>query len=311
MTSAPDGWDRRISRARQLIDRFPAAAEMLRFYAALTEYQRSLGGQDTGPVSWPRTFADAMDRTHVCAACAGFLDWLAGAAPSSIVERLGGLRNVDDHGWHRRLENYLGGARDGRDPHDVQVAFVIEAVLQPFAERAAALTRPQRLGSSSGGSVGPSDPPQYAAPREPPAAGMPSAGFERAPGDGSMDDSQLDRRICPICGDLPVVGVLREEGQGARRSLVCALCSTEWPSRRVFCVACGEERFDALPVYTADQFPHVRIDACDTCRVYLKTIDLTKDGLAVPQVDDLATVSLDLWAREQGYARLRANLLRT
>jgi FdhE protein len=54
----------------------------------------------------------------------------------------------------------------------------------------------------------------------------------------------------------------------------------------------------------------VRIEACDTCRTYLKTVDLSKDGLAVPLVDDLASLPLDLWARAEGYARLKANLLR-
>ena len=66
---------------------------------------------------------------------------------------------------------------------------------------------------------------------------------------------------------------------------------------RVVCPACDEQRFDALPIYTADGFSHARIDACDSCRVYLKTIDLTKDGLAEPAVDDLATLPPDLWAR--------------
>jgi FdhE protein len=36
---------------------------------------------------------------------------------------------------------------------------------------------------------------------------------------------------------------------------------------------------------------------------------LTKDGLAVPCVDDIASVSLDLWARGQGYSRVKRNLL--
>jgi FdhE protein len=115
---------------------------------------------------------------------------------------------------------------------------------------------------------------------------------------------------CPVCGSLPAVGALREEGQGAKRTMICALCFTEWDYLRVVCPACDEQRFDALPVYTADNFPSARIDACDSCKVYLKTIDLTKDGLAAPMVDDLATLPLDLWAREQGYRRLRPSLLR-
>ena len=49
----------------------------------------------------------------------------------------------------------------------------------------------------------------------------------------------------------------------------------------------------------------MRIDACDRCQHSIKTIDLTKDGLAVPCVDDIASVPLDLWAREP--ARVGSN----
>ena len=114
---------------------------------------------------------------------------------------------------------------------------------------------------------------------------------------------------CPRCAALPVAAVLREEGHGAKRSLLCALCLQEWECLRIVCPACGEQDFDKLPVYTAEQFAHVRIDACDRCHHYIKTIDLTKDGLAVPCVDDIASVSLDLWARERGYTRLKTNIL--
>jgi len=33
------------------------------------------------------------------------------------------------------------------------------------------------------------------------------------------------------------------------------------------------------------------------------------NGLAVPEVDELASVSLDLWAAEKGYNKLQVNLL--
>ena len=114
---------------------------------------------------------------------------------------------------------------------------------------------------------------------------------------------------CPACASLPVLAVLREEGHGAKRTLLCSLCFTEWDYRRILCPHCGEQQFDALPVYTAEQFEYVRIEACTSCQRYIKTIDLTKNGLAVPPVDDIASVSLDLWAREQGYVRIRENLL--
>jgi len=66
-----------------------------------------------------------------------------------------------------------------------------------------------------------------------------------------------------------------------------------------------------LPVYVAEQFSHIRIEACDTCKSYLRTIDLTKNGCAIPIVDDLAAIPLSLWAQERGYTRLQPNLLGT
>lgn len=114
--------------------------------------------------------------------------------------------------------------------------------------------------------------------------------------------------LCPFCGSKPQVAVLRPEGDGGKRSLICSLCSTEWNFRRLVCPNCGEENKDRLPVFAAQEFDYVRIDACDTCRTYIKSIDLTKNGKAVPVVDELATVSLNLWAQENNYQKLRPNL---
>ncbi len=116
-------------------------------------------------------------------------------------------------------------------------------------------------------------------------------------------------RTCPSCGSKPVAGVLRGEGDGARRALLCSLCALEWPYRRVICPNCGEEDKEKLPVYLAEQIPHVRVEACDTCRTYLKSVDLTKDGFAVPVVDEIATVALNLWADEHGYTKIETNVL--
>lgn len=114
--------------------------------------------------------------------------------------------------------------------------------------------------------------------------------------------------LCPVCGEKPVAAVLRPEGDGGKRFLLCSRCFTEWEFRRLLCPHCGEEDKEKLPVYTAAEFPHVRVEACDTCRVYLKSIDLTKNGLAVPEVDELASIALDLWAAERGYTKLQSNL---
>lgn len=123
--------------------------------------------------------------------------------------------------------------------------------------------------------------------------------------------SNYTRAVCPFCSRKPALGILRPEGDGAKRSLLCSLCSTEWEYRRIVCPACGEQDVDKLPIYTANEFEQIRVEACDTCKVYIKTVDLTKNGRAVPVVDELAAIPLTLWAAEKGYTKLQANLLGT
>ncbi len=121
----------------------------------------------------------------------------------------------------------------------------------------------------------------------------------------------MTTKTCPLCGARPLSGVLRPEGDGGKRFLLCSFCSQEWEFRRILCPTCGEEAEGKLPVYVAEQLPHIRVEACDTCQFYIRTVDLTKDGHAIPLVDDLAAIPLTLWAHEHGYSRLQPNLLGT
>ena len=116
---------------------------------------------------------------------------------------------------------------------------------------------------------------------------------------------------CPRCNSLPLLGVLRQEGEGGKRFLHCSLCSQEWEFRRILCAHCGEDEEQKLAVFVAEQFPHIRVEACETCKYFLRTIDLTRDGRAVPIVDDLAAIPLSLWAQQNGYRRIQSNLLGT
>ncbi|ABF39874.1 Uncharacterized protein involved in formate dehydrogenase formation [Candidatus Koribacter versatilis Ellin345] len=113
---------------------------------------------------------------------------------------------------------------------------------------------------------------------------------------------------CPVCGCLPQLAVLRPEGDGAKRHLLCGLCRTEWEYRRVICVYCGELDKEKLPVFTNELTLHVRTSGCDTCRRYLKCVDLSVDGHAVPEVEDIATLAVSVWMIEQGFQPIRANL---
>ena len=115
---------------------------------------------------------------------------------------------------------------------------------------------------------------------------------------------------CFECGAPPGVAVLRDLADAlGSRSLVCSLCATEWRFTRLTCPHCGETEADRLLVHTAESVAHVRVDECRTCERYHKTVDLRVQGNAVPVVDELATVELDLWAQDRGLRKVRANVL--
>ena len=115
---------------------------------------------------------------------------------------------------------------------------------------------------------------------------------------------------CPCCGRLPLLDLLQDEPEtkGARH-LLCALCATTWRFPRAMCPACGETRAAQMRYHETDEWPHLRVGECTSCATYLKTVDLRTDGLAVPPVDELAAVELDLWAEGQGLGKLQRNLL--
>lgn len=115
---------------------------------------------------------------------------------------------------------------------------------------------------------------------------------------------------CPFCGGRPLISARRDlpDGHGTPRFLGCSLCVGEWPFRRILCPSCGEEEPERLPSFQDGRHPFVRIEACETCRRYVKSIDLSLDARLVPEVDDILSVSFDLWAAEQGYERIEPGL---
>jgi FdhE protein len=114
---------------------------------------------------------------------------------------------------------------------------------------------------------------------------------------------------CPACGGAAGIGRRRSaENQGAVRTLLCALCGLEWATPRILCPCCAERDPKKLPSFTSERHPEVRIEACETCRRYVKTIDTTLDERILPEVDDLRSLALDLWARIEGLERLEPGI---
>jgi hypothetical protein len=137
--------------------------------------------------------------------------------------------------------------------------------------------------------------------------------------------------VCPRCGGLPQVSCLASSGDAlvsGPRSLLCARCATSWSCSRSVCPACGERGEEKLRVYAehlegpvsgkgngkADgdrraAFPHLRIAACSTCSRYLIEVDMARDARAVPEVDELAALPLDLYAADEGLTKVTPNLM--
>lgn len=122
-----------------------------------------------------------------------------------------------------------------------------------------------------------------------------------------------DGRHCPRCGGPPQLSFFALSGEDlvtGPRHLVCARCGGDWVHPRMVCAGCGEATSSRLPVYSEEeQLPHVRIDACETCRRYLLAVDLRRDAAAVPVVDELAALPLDLYAKERGLSKVVPNLM--
>ncbi len=266
----------RTRRAEQLATAHPAASEALRFYTALVSCQEAVVRAQPHALRHGPAFAESLDFDVTSAALPEFLSAIVPVAPARLQGVLRDMGGDDPAGWRAAIERYWRAPDDFPIPSPEPLIPGPESrIPSPESFILASLLQPFAEVVASRSDV------------------LGTAGA-----------------CCPVCGAQPVVALLREEAHGAKRSLVCGFCLTEWRTGRIECLACGETRFETLSVFRAEELPAARLDACDACRTYVKTIDLTKDGTAVPIVDDIATLALDLWARERGYRRLRQGLLR-
>jgi formate dehydrogenase maturation protein FdhE len=68
----------------------------------------------------------------------------------------------------------------------------------------------------------------------------------------------------------------------------CSLCATEWSFRLLTCPNCEEN---------------------DPAKLSYHERDLRQLGTAVPLVEDIASVELDIWAQERGLQKIERNVL--
>jgi ribosomal protein L37E len=135
--------------------------------------------------------------------------------------------------------------------------------------------------------------------------------------------------LCPSCGGPPQLSCLASSGQSlvsGPRSLLCARCGSSWRSSRSLCPACGEKEEERLRVYAEELdgpvsvngkhdgdgppvFPHLRVAACASCSRYLIEVDMARDARAVPEIDELAALPLDMYAADEGLTKVTPNLM--
>ena len=108
------------------------------------------------------------------------------------------------------------------------------------------------------------------------------------------------RGICPMCGSEPAMARLAHDD--GRRILACSLCRTEWTFDRLRCPFCESGGQPQLRHFTVDDDETYRVDCCDRCQRYLRTVDERVLGRpANLLVEEVVTAHLDVIAREQGY----------
>lgn len=120
---------------------------------------------------------------------------------------------------------------------------------------------------------------------------------------------------CPRCDGPPQLSFVAESGDTlvtAPRRLLCARCHHAWIHERLSCPQCGEHASAKRPIFSDEErMPALSVEACETCRRYLIAVDARRDAAAVPIVDELAALPLDLFARERGFTKIAPNLMGT
>jgi hypothetical protein len=278
LETATSPWRARRLRAEELRARHPFAAEVLTLYLALLDVQEdawsAVRESPPRPEELQRWAAarilPAVAQTTVASGPAA----LAEAVPSCLT----GGAGID------ALAGWLAGAE--LDPVD---RYLARASLAPVLEA---------LGEEAG------------------AACTRERGVE-------------DGLLCPCCGGRPQLSFVAASGEAlvtGRRSLLCARCGSSWDYTRSACPACGETDDGRLVVFAErwqgpvsgngkgeggerPVFPHLRIAGCATCRRYLIDVDLGRDARAVPEVDELAALPLDLYAADQRLTKVTPNLM--
>lgn len=110
------------------------------------------------------------------------------------------------------------------------------------------------------------------------------------------------QNTCPVCGWKASMAVTST--QNYQRILHCSMCDTTWPFKTMACTNCSNEDHSTLSYISVEGDEVYRINVCDKCRGYIKTLDenklVSKNSLAE---EDLRSIHLDIIAQREGYIK--------
>ncbi len=118
-----------------------------------------------------------------------------------------------------------------------------------------------------------------------------------------VDLARWPRGYCPVCGAWPLYGEL--VGPQRERHLRCGRCGAGWSWAVLLCPYCRNDDHRQLgTLENPEERESLRVDVCERCRGYLKGI-AAYTPVPAPQLaaEDVATLHLDVAARERGYER--------
>jgi FdhE protein len=116
-----------------------------------------------------------------------------------------------------------------------------------------------------------------------------------------VDSETWRKSHCPVCGSLPSLNLLK--GEGGKRYSLCSYCGYQWRIDRLSCSVCCNKEQGSLKYFYGEGEEAYRIDLCDKCHHYIKTIDYRNLEESDPSLEDLATLHLDVLAARKGYKR--------
>ena len=274
-------WEARRNRATTLQQRQPFAAQILSFFRALLPVQEEAFVEARAVALAPERVVDFVAERVAPRVAAVSMESGPAELRASVEQR------VREEGPHAMVAAWMNG-----DAQPAVDRYLARASLSPVLE------------ALDGGVAG-----AFPGPR--------------------------DERHCPRCGGPPQLSYFDlssdDLASGGRR-LVCARCHAHWGFPRMTCPGCGETSGSQLPIYSEvgtaagerggvvrglgtaapardAVFPHIRIEGCDRCKSYVLNIDLAAERQAVPLVDEMAALPLDLYARDRGLTKITPNLM--